>query len=582
MLPSLKYMWKNAFGQKAFFVDNTAFWWFYSFSCILYFFSATILTMRAFLGDAMSCESRRPASMSNQLMEAYCLASGTFTLVDDDRTFEQKINSWCKYDSTDKAWCPPYNNPPKQRKVWNIAPWVGFEQQFHQKKQFHRYYGIVIFYLLYASFLFFLPKLLWSRFENDRITNMCSDLNNYKNNMKTLSEEMDGPRIQKIVSHFAFSGDWHTSYVIKKLCCEALTVIVCAIVYYGTCKLLDNDYWNYGFTVIRYLIDPETYDRRDPQFPDTYPIIWDYFPLITKCSFHTYGYSGTQQRSDVLCVLNYNRISGHLFFVFWINHWICAMLSVGLIIFRVASFSSMRVRYMQMKGRMKFEPKDPHYQLLKLYNYPKFLVLMVVKDHCHVKLYKKLICQLCALAGVDVGDIEECVRIDGVSLAPSTTNETFDSKKFKDAHGIDGSSINTISNAKCFKANESFDSPKWKENFNKLLDDEYGPKSPRSEHVEKIKRCQEINSAKLEKFLDAEYGSNWTLCKEVDDTKPCPEKNPTGLELWLNKPKDFERMNSITSVERSSFLSFEPLRDDAIVDMFANDDKEVPQKEKLV
>ena len=103
--------------------------------------------------------------------------------------------------------------------------------------------------------------------------------------------------------------------------------------------------------------------------------------------------------------LNYNKICGHLFFVLWINFIICAILSGGLLIFRVASFLSWRIRHIQMTGEIRINPTT--YPLVKKLTYPKFLVLMVVGENCHALLYDRLLEHLAAFEGVGANDIKE-------------------------------------------------------------------------------------------------------------------------------------------------------------------------------
>ena len=563
MLSSLKYTWKSVFGSKAFVVDNVVLWYFYSFTCILYFFCGTLLTLREISGDALNCESRRPASMSNQLMESWCLASGTFTLVDDERTLEQKLDTWCKYDSTHKlnykTWCPPYNNPPKIRKVWNVAPWVGFEQ-FHQKKHFNRYYGLVIFYLLFASFCWYIPKLLWRRLEDSRMSDMCSDIGQPNTNMRRVAVQgQEKERITKLLKYFLHNGDWHYSYVMKKLFCETMTIFITAAIYYGACKFLDNDFWYYGFTIIWYMMDPSKYDGRDPQFPGEYPIIWDYFPLVSKCSFHTFGYSGTQQRQDLLCVLNYNKICGHLFFVLWINFIICAILSGGLLIFRVASFLSWRIRHIQMTGEIRINPTT--YPLVKKLTYPKFLVLMVVGENCHALLYDRLLEHLAAFEGVGANDIDENPENDRISIGKSDSVKTYRSAFEKLPSGYDDSICEYTGSKLASHLGTQ------EQRYEMLLDYECGdPWLPSRIQPNNMEECPENGirsfgeSALMRTLERTSYPDHHGSMKEYPEIKI---HNHFGFPATKKlTPFGFDRIGSITSGQRSQFLDFENLRDD--------------------
>ena len=161
MLSNLKCTWNDGFGKTKFSIDHPVIWYLTSFTTFLYLFCTCILVFKMMSGDAISCEPINNASMSNQLMEDYCLESGAFTLLEDQKPLESKQNSTNSYQSHET------------KNDWNVAPSVDFEQQSNQKKH-HRYYGLVFFYLLVASLCCYFPKILWTHLENNRISNMCS------------------------------------------------------------------------------------------------------------------------------------------------------------------------------------------------------------------------------------------------------------------------------------------------------------------------------------------------------------------------------------------------------------------------
>ena len=413
MLSNLK--WNFVLGKSKFFIDNTAFWYVTSFTTVLYIFCACLLTLKMMTGGAIKCEPVSNTSISIQMMEDYCLASGTYTLVEKEKPLDENLNS----------------TNPESNDILNVAPWVAFEKNSNQKRHYHRYYGLVLFYLLVASVFWYLPKLFWTHLESNRISNMCSDEDHPDENMKKLSIDCyhELLRKDKLVTYFFYSGDWHFSYVTKKVSCEALTVLITIILYFGACKFLDNYYWLYGFTVITYWIDPEKCNGQDPQFPETYPIIWDYFPLVTKCSFHD---SGSQQATDLLCILNYNKISGYIFLVFSLNYIICAILSGGLLIFRVASISSLRLRQIQMTGKVTIDPTDSRYRLITRLSYPQFLVLMMIRRHCNMRLFDKFLDEITMkVLENEINDIEggaenERSSIDDKSIKSFDSTATLD------------------------------------------------------------------------------------------------------------------------------------------------------------
>lgn len=384
MPSNLNHPWSLVFWKTKFSIDDPYFWYFTSFTTYLYVFCTCLLTFEMMSEDAISCEPISNASMSKQWIEYYCLATGTSTLVGDEIPL----------------------------------------------KHYHKYYGLVIFYLLAASVCWYLPKCLWAHLEDSKVSNMCSDIDNPQENMKMekpYDEELR--RKAKLVSLYAFTGDWHFSYAMKKFFCESLAMVMTAIIYYGTCKFLDNDYSLYGFTAIKYLTDPDKCNGHDAQFQEKYPIVWDYFPVVTNCSVPSSGRSGTPQATDVLCVLNYNKLSGYIFLILWINFIICAMLTGGLVIFRLASISSLRIRKILMTG--KVAPTKSRYRLLNDLKYPQFLVLMEIRKHCNTRLFAYFMDELTLkFLGNEMNDIEEGLEDEQMSIGGDSM-ESFDSDIFK-------------------------------------------------------------------------------------------------------------------------------------------------------
>ena len=75
------------------------------------------------------------------------------------------------------------------------------------------------------------------------------------------------------------------------------------------------------------------------------------FPKVTKCTFHTYGPSGTINRHDSLCILALNIINEKIFVFLWFWFVLLAIISALALVYRVIILSvpSLRVRVIMKK-----------------------------------------------------------------------------------------------------------------------------------------------------------------------------------------------------------------------------------------
>ena len=72
---------------------------------------------------------------------------------------------------------------------------------------------------------------------------------------------------------------------------------------------MSRQFFGFGIYSLQYMIaNPQT------RGPDPFNLI---FPKMTKCTFHTYGPSGTIQNHDALCVLPINILNEKIYFMAW-------------------------------------------------------------------------------------------------------------------------------------------------------------------------------------------------------------------------------------------------------------------------
>ena len=83
------------------------------------------------------------------------------------------------------------------------------------------------------------------------------------------------------------------------------------------------------------------------------------FPKVTKCTFHTYGPSGTINRHDSLCILALNIINEKIFVFLWFWFVLLAIISALALVYRIVILSvpSLRVRVIMKKLHGRVDQK---------------------------------------------------------------------------------------------------------------------------------------------------------------------------------------------------------------------------------
>ena len=185
--------------------------------------------------------------------------------------------------------------------------------------------------MVFTSFLFYLPKLAWKNIEDGRMAQICEDINNKGQSMKLMAddEEKTTKRVQHILRLY-MNGDWHFGYAVGLCLCEALNLVIVAIVWIYTDFFLNQQFSSYGADFHQFLKD----GTMEPVNP-----MDSIFPKVTKCTFYTFGYSGTQQKKDVMCVLAQNIINEKAYFFLWFWYLIGGIISSGMIIRRFFMFA---------------------------------------------------------------------------------------------------------------------------------------------------------------------------------------------------------------------------------------------------
>nr|XP_027239075.1 innexin inx3-like [Penaeus vannamei] len=98
---------------------------------------------------------------------------------------------------------------------------------------------------------------------------------------------------------------------------------------YSSYRFLGGMFLTYGTDVLSFT-ETNQEERTDPMI-----VI---FPRVTKCSFHTYGPSGTVEIHDLMCVLALNIINEKIYVIMWFWFIVLTVISITAFIYRLLMF----------------------------------------------------------------------------------------------------------------------------------------------------------------------------------------------------------------------------------------------------
>ncbi|XP_044262000.1 innexin inx7-like isoform X2 [Tribolium madens] len=240
-----------------------------------------------------------PKAGFDRVIETFCFFSTTFTVIDDF--------------NTDKWKYGPLAHP-------GVAPYgIGSKQPIRK----HSYYQWVPFVLFGQGIMFYLTHLLWKIMEDNTIEKLVSGLNCTK--LALLNKESDEidrkdkkVRIKRIKNIFLKRLKITKSWTWWFVFCELLNVANVILQIYITQKFLGDQFYTLGTRIVA----------------EGSKILDEVFPKVTKCSFYTYGPSGSIQIHDALCIMALNIVNEKIFVFLWFWYILLFIASCLVIIWR--------------------------------------------------------------------------------------------------------------------------------------------------------------------------------------------------------------------------------------------------------
>ncbi|AIK25652.1 Vinx2 [Hyposoter didymator ichnovirus] len=125
------------------------------------------------------------------------------------------------------------------------------------------------------------------------------------------------------------------SHAYKYFGCELLNFInvVAQICFMNA--FIGEDFMLYGIYVI-------FFDQR--AHPNMTNSMKQVFPTITKCTFFTYGPSGTQENYEGLCILTENVDNERIYIFLWFRFYLLAIINGVVVLYRIALLASPGLR----------------------------------------------------------------------------------------------------------------------------------------------------------------------------------------------------------------------------------------------
>uniref|UniRef100_A0A1B0AVR2 Innexin n=1 Tax=Glossina palpalis gambiensis TaxID=67801 RepID=A0A1B0AVR2_9MUSC len=274
---------------------------------ILWMFTL-LLSAKQYFGDPIECMTD---SKFKNYIHSYCWTMGTFLIP----------------SSTDDL-----RN--------EIAVGVG-PRRFDKENVNLRYYQWVVVVLLLEGLLFYMPAFLWEIWEDKRLEQLCSAV---VAPLITIDEHKKHKNLIKAYLS-KDNRNTHQQYAMKYFICEFLNLMISQIGNTIFLHFFLDGFWSKYMKAL-YTISFNNWHLWNQHSSQI-------FPKMAKCTFYTYGPSGSIKIHDALCMLPLNVLNEKLFAFLWIWFALMSILAAQKLIYRLAliAFPTMRVHLIRINAR---------------------------------------------------------------------------------------------------------------------------------------------------------------------------------------------------------------------------------------
>ncbi|AAS79821.1 innexin Vnx-d5.1 [Ichnoviriform fugitivi] len=324
---------------------------------ILLFFSL-LISWAHFSGDAVDCDF---PGRSHRSLDTYCYAHSTFLV-------ERFITG------TEREYVP---HP-------GVAAHVKDD-----KLKFYGYYGWVYIVLFLQALSFYIPHYMWKSWEGGKLKMLTVELTS-----PVLRKDCIKENTEPLIDYFCSTLHSHNSYAYKYFFCEMLNFInaVGQICFMNV--FIGEDFVYYGIDIIMF--------NREQIVGMTDPME-RLFPVMTKCTYQTFGPSGTLENLEGMCTLTQNALNARIYAFLWFWFYILAIISAFVVICRVVILISRSIRLYVFQTSSSLNSGGDIDVVFHKLRIGDWFLLHMLQQNINPLAYKQLICgiaQHCDDSGV--------------------------------------------------------------------------------------------------------------------------------------------------------------------------------------
>ncbi|KAL9919081.1 innexin inx5-like [Glossina fuscipes fuscipes] len=273
---------------------------------ILWMFTL-LLSAKQYFGDPIECMTD---SKFKNYIHSYCWTMGTFLIPSSTDDLRNEISV-------------------------GVGP-----RRFHKENVNLRYYQWVVVVLLLEGLLFYMPAFLWELWEDKRLEQLCSAV---VAPLITIDEHKKHTNLIKAYLS-KDNRNTHQQYAMKYFICEFLNLMISIGNIIFLHFFLDG-FWSKYMKAL-YTISFNNWHLWNQHSSQI-------FPKMAKCTFYTYGPSGSIKIHDAVCMLPLNVLNEKLFAFLWIWFVLMSILAAQKVIYRLAliAFPTMRVHLIRINAR---------------------------------------------------------------------------------------------------------------------------------------------------------------------------------------------------------------------------------------
>jgi hypothetical protein len=192
----------------------------------------------------------------------------------------------------------PTDKDPYNLNARNLEEW---------EKQFHNYYQWVWCFLFFQALLFYLPHWIWKTWEGGRLKTLVADLNTH-----VIAPDVKSGYKAAILEYLTPPEEGgtrgHNIYAYQYAFCELLNFVNILTQIFLIDAFLGYEFSTYGSEVLK-ISESKPFTRHDAMNR--------VFPIVTMCQIKIFGFAGSLNDHDALCVLPINILNEKIYIFIW-------------------------------------------------------------------------------------------------------------------------------------------------------------------------------------------------------------------------------------------------------------------------